>query len=114
MSESYSIDVGFELSNDDNGTMTDFIVAFLISFFLNWIGYIATFFMNNRIATQSGGLSGFGLSLVKVALIIQYIQEKERPLGLSLLIILSVIIVGMSFFMYGLYIYSISSIKLKN
>ena len=71
------IDIGFDTDDENIGTHYDFIVAFLTAFFLNWVGYITTFFINDSIATRSGGISGFGMSIVKVALIVQHIYEKD-------------------------------------
>jgi len=93
--------IGLDTDNENLSTHYEFIIAFLTAFFLNWLGYIATFFINDSIATRSGGVSGFGLSIVKVALIVQHVYEKDE----SFLTISSMIIVGISLFMYGMYNY---------
>eukprot|EP00050_Salpingoeca_kvevrii_P006122 m.287577 g.287577 ORF g.287577 m.287577 type:complete len:216 (-) comp11805_c0_seq1:259-906(-) len=52
-----------------------FICTFLVSFFLSWLGYLFCFCLGQSIAARSGALSGFGLSLVKVALIMKHMND---------------------------------------
>eukprot|EP00794_Sanderia_malayensis_P007492 gene7492-8323_t len=61
-------------TNDDIriGTDLNFIVCFLLSFLLNWIGLLAGYCFGTTIACQYGALSGFGLSLVKWGLVVQH------------------------------------------
>ncbi len=99
------INVGFIKDTNNVGTYCDFIIAFLIAFFLNWIGYITTFCINNRIATRWGGLSGFGLSIIKIALIVQYINKTDGNVQDDSLLILYMIVIGIVLFIYGVYRY---------
>ena len=42
-----------------------------MSFILNWIGFLVGFCLGSTLAAQNGALCGFGLSLIKWALVIQ-------------------------------------------
>lgn len=60
--------------NTDNtllGTDLMFIVAFLIAFLFNWIGFLMLTCFCHTIASRYGALSGFGLSLTKWTLIVK-------------------------------------------
>jgi len=47
------------------GNDWQFILYFLLAFLFNWVGLFATFCCSTTAAARYGGLSGFGLSLVK-------------------------------------------------
>lgn len=53
------------------GTDLMFIVAFLIAFLFNWIGFLMLTCFCHTIASRYGALSGFGLSLTKWTLIVK-------------------------------------------
>eukprot|EP00112_Aurelia_sp_Birch-Aquarium-sp1_P013741 Seg293.5 transcript_id=Seg293.5/GoldUCD/mRNA.D3Y31 product="NEDD4 family-interacting protein 1" protein_id=Seg293.5/GoldUCD/D3Y31 len=53
------------------GTDQHFVVCFLLSFILNWIGFLIGFCLGSSLAAHHGALCGFGLSLIKWALVIQ-------------------------------------------
>merc|ERR1711953_1667735 len=55
-----------------------FIVYFLICFLFNWIGLFVTFCCSRTVAARYGGLSGFGLSLVKWISLVRYNPEWTR------------------------------------
>lgn len=66
------------------GTDFGFMVCFLLSFLLNWIGLLAGYCFSTTVAGQYGALSGFGLSLVKWGLLIKHSKccsdvVDERP-----------------------------------
>ena len=48
-----------------------------MSFFFNWIGLLMTFCLSRTIAGRTGGVSGFGLSLVKVAAVLYRLHRME-------------------------------------
>lgn len=53
------------MNQDDLGTDCMFISSFLLAFFFNWIGFIASICFIPNQAGKFGALSGFGLSMVK-------------------------------------------------
>jgi hypothetical protein len=53
------------IHQDDIGTDCMFISSFLLAFFFNWIGFIASICFIPNQAGKFGALSGFGLSMVK-------------------------------------------------
>jgi len=55
-----------------------FILYFLICFLFNWIGLFVTFCCSRTVAARYGGLSGFGLSLVKWISLVRYNPEWAR------------------------------------
>eukprot|EP00053_Salpingoeca_punica_P006943 m.64494 g.64494 ORF g.64494 m.64494 type:complete len:194 (+) comp13928_c0_seq1:254-835(+) len=60
------------------GDDVSFICTFLVSFFLNWVGYLLCFCMSTSIAARSGALSGFGLALVKVTFLLKHFHDIHR------------------------------------
>ncbi|CAD7002581.1 unnamed protein product [Ceratitis capitata] len=65
-------------SNSDNGLLgTDamFILAFMVAFLFNWIGFLMLTCFCHTIAARYGALSGFGLSLAKWTLIVKNSTE---------------------------------------
>merc|ERR1711953_1083297 len=52
-----------------------FILYFLICFLFNWVGLFVTFCCSTTAAARYGGLSGFGLSLVKWVTMLRYNPE---------------------------------------
>ena len=62
----------------DNGLLgTDvvFVMAFLVAFLFNWIGFLMLTCFCHTIAARYGALSGFGLSLAKWTLIVKHSTE---------------------------------------
>merc|ERR1711953_1233173 len=55
-----------------------FILYFLICFLFNWIGLFVTFCCSRTVAARYGGLSGFGLYLVKWISLVRYNPEWTR------------------------------------
>ncbi|XP_029407302.2 NEDD4 family-interacting protein 1 isoform X2 [Bactrocera dorsalis] len=65
-------------SNNDNsvlGTDAMFILAFMVAFLFNWIGFLMLTCFCQTIAARYGALSGFGLSLAKWTLIVKNSTE---------------------------------------
>lgn len=62
------------ITNDNSllGTDIMFVVAFLIAFLFNWIGFLMLTCFCHTIAARYGALSGFGLSLAKWTLIVKH------------------------------------------
>lgn len=62
------------IANDNSllGTDIMFVVAFLIAFLFNWIGFLMLTCFCHTIAARYGALSGFGLSLAKWTLIVKH------------------------------------------
>lgn len=54
------------------GTDLMFVVAFLVAFLFNWIGFLVLTCFSHTIASRYGALSGFGLSLAKWTLIVKH------------------------------------------
>ncbi|XP_065358986.1 NEDD4 family-interacting protein 2 [Calliphora vicina] len=61
-------------SSDNNllGTDIMFIMAFVVAFLFNWIGFLMLTCFCHTIAARYGALSGFGLSLAKWTLIVKH------------------------------------------
>jgi len=64
-----------EVDRDRLGNDWHFILYFIIAFLFNWVGLFCTFCCSNTVAARYGGLSGFGLSLVKWISIYRYDPE---------------------------------------
>lgn len=65
-------------STNDNsllGTDAMFILAFMVAFLFNWIGFLMLTCFCQTIAARYGALSGFGLSLAKWTLIVKNSTE---------------------------------------
>merc|ERR1711892_1161124 len=62
------------------GNDWQFILYFLLAFLFNWVGLFATFCCSTTAAARYGGLSGFGLSLVKWITMLRYNPEYWRQL----------------------------------
>lgn len=62
------------ITNDNSllGTDIMFVIAFLIAFLFNWIGFLMLTCFCHTIAARYGALSGFGLSLAKWTLIVKH------------------------------------------
>lgn len=60
------------------GDDVSFVCTFLVSFFLNWVGYLMCFCLSTTIAARSGALSGFGLALVKVTFLLKHFHDLHR------------------------------------
>jgi len=56
---------------DQLGTDSVFILCFLICFLFNWLGYIICFCLFTSVAARCGAISGIGLNLVKLLLILK-------------------------------------------
>ncbi|CAF1011747.1 unnamed protein product [Adineta ricciae] len=59
-------------SNMDIGTDCTFLMAFIIAFFFNWIGFLAVICLIPTIAARFGAMSGFGLSVAKWITVVRY------------------------------------------
>jgi len=74
-----------EVDRDRLGNDWHFILYFIIAFLFNWVGLFCTFCCSNTVAARYGGLSGFGLSLVKWISIYRYDPELwsdiQQPAG---------------------------------
>jgi len=57
------------------GNDWQFLLYFLLAFLFNWVGLFATFCCSATAAARYGGLSGFGLSLVKWITMMRYNPE---------------------------------------
>lgn len=66
------------LSQHVLGDDVSFVCTFLVSFFLNWIGYLLCFCMSTSIAGRSGALSGFGLAIVKVTFLLKHFHDVHK------------------------------------
>lgn len=53
------------------GTDSVFILCFLICFLFNWLGYLICFCLFTSVAARCGAISGIGLNLVKLLLILK-------------------------------------------
>lgn len=54
------------------GTDIMFVIAFMVAFLFNWIGFLMLTCFCHTIAARYGALSGFGLSLAKWTLIVKH------------------------------------------
>lgn len=54
------------------GTDVMFVIAFMVAFLFNWIGFLILTCFCHTIAARYGALSGFGLSLAKWTLIVKH------------------------------------------
>ncbi|CAF5177016.1 unnamed protein product, partial [Rotaria magnacalcarata] len=59
-------------SNMDIGTDCTFLIAFIIAFFFNWLGFLAVVCLIPTIAARFGAMSGFGLSVAKWITVMRY------------------------------------------
>lgn len=59
-------------SNLDIGTDCTFLMAFIIAFFFNWLGFLAVVCLIPTIAARFGAMSGFGLSVAKWITVMRY------------------------------------------
>ncbi|CAF2834191.1 unnamed protein product [Rotaria sp. Silwood2] len=59
-------------SNMDIGTDCTFLMAFIIAFFFNWLGFLAVVCLIPTIAARFGAMSGFGLSVAKWITVMRY------------------------------------------
>ncbi|CAF3404016.1 unnamed protein product [Rotaria sp. Silwood1] len=59
-------------SNMDIGTDCTFLMAFVIAFFFNWLGFLAVVCLIPTIAARFGAMSGFGLSVAKWITVMRY------------------------------------------
>ncbi|CAF1168598.1 unnamed protein product [Adineta steineri] len=59
-------------SNMDIGTDCTFLMAFVIAFFFNWLGFLAVVCLIPSIAARFGAMSGFGLSVAKWIVVMRY------------------------------------------
>eukprot|EP01147_Barroeca_monosierra_P004829 gene4829-8676_t len=57
------------------GTDISFLLSFLMSFFFHMIGFLLAFCISTTLAGRYGAMSGFGLSLVKVAAFFYHIRS---------------------------------------
>lgn len=55
------------------GTDAAFILAFLVAFLLNGIGFLCAFCMSSTLAGRYGATSGFGLALVKISVVFYHV-----------------------------------------
>ncbi|EDQ87718.1 uncharacterized protein MONBRDRAFT_33280 [Monosiga brevicollis MX1] len=58
-----------------------FVCTFMVAFFLSWLGYLFTLCMGQTIAARTGGLAGFGLHMVKLAFLLQYVHRHHEDLA---------------------------------
>lgn len=65
-------------SNMDIGTDCTFLMAFVIAFFFNWLGFLAVVCLIPTIAARFGAMSGFGLSVAKWITVMRY-HEFQNP-----------------------------------
>jgi hypothetical protein len=54
------------------GTDCTFLMAFVIAFFFNWLGFLAVVCLIPTIAARFGAMSGFGLSVAKWITVMRY------------------------------------------
>lgn len=59
------------LSVENLGSDSVFILCFLVCFLFNWIGYVVCCCLFTSVAARCGAISGIGLNLVKMILIIK-------------------------------------------
>ncbi|CAF0722138.1 unnamed protein product [Adineta ricciae] len=59
-------------SSLDVGTDCTFLMAFIIAFFFNWLGFLAVVCLIPTIAARFGAMSGFGLSVAKWITVTRY------------------------------------------
>lgn len=59
------------LTSQELGTDSVFILCFFVCFLFNWIGYLLCFCLFNSVAARCGAISGVGLSLVKLLIILK-------------------------------------------
>ncbi|CAF0809507.1 unnamed protein product [Adineta steineri] len=66
-------------SNMDIGTDCTFLMAFIIAFFFNWLGFLAVVCLIPTIAARFGAMSGFGLSVAKWITVMRYHEFNNNP-----------------------------------
>jgi len=66
-------------SNMDIGTDCTFLMAFIIAFFFNWLGFLAVICLIPTIAARFGAMSGFGLSVAKWITVMRYHEFNNSP-----------------------------------
>ncbi|CAF0881921.1 unnamed protein product [Didymodactylos carnosus] len=64
-------------SNMDIGTDCTFLMAFIVSFFFNWLGFLAVVCLIPTISARFGAMSGFGLSMAKWITVMRYHDFKN-------------------------------------
>ncbi|CAF3473735.1 unnamed protein product [Rotaria socialis] len=70
-------------SNMDIGTDCTFLMAFVIAFFFNWLGFLAVVCLIPTIAARFGAMSGFGLSVAKWITVMRYHELSNNSYGAS-------------------------------
>ncbi|CAF2110343.1 unnamed protein product [Rotaria magnacalcarata] len=70
-------------SNMDIGTDCTFLMAFVIAFFFNWLGFLAVVCLIPTIAARFGAMSGFGLSVAKWITVMRYHELNNNSYGTS-------------------------------
>eukprot|EP00122_Pirum_gemmata_P013800 Pgem_evm1s12853 len=65
---------GFGIPLGDDVT---FCVTFFVAFFLNWIGFLFSYFFSRTLAGRCGATSGFGLGLIRLSFDIRNRQIKN-------------------------------------
>jgi len=83
------------------GSDFGFMACFLLSFLLNWIGFLAGYCFSSSLACQYGALSGFGLSLVKWGFLIKHSNCCSDMLGDKVWLIWVFVILGWLIFLRG-------------
>jgi len=68
------------LSNEELGTDSIFILCFLVCLLFNWVGYIICCCLFTSIAARCGALSGIGLNLIKMLVILRKCQFENPQL----------------------------------
>ncbi|CAF0730103.1 unnamed protein product [Didymodactylos carnosus] len=64
-------------NNMDIGTDCAFLMAFIVSFFFNWVGFLAVVCLIPTISARFGAMSGFGLSMAKWITVMRYHDFKN-------------------------------------
>ncbi|EDV24707.1 uncharacterized protein TRIADDRAFT_56783 [Trichoplax adhaerens] len=63
-----------ELTDDELGTGFAFMGSMFVSFIFSWIGFIICYCASSTVAGRYGAFAGFGLSLIKWAIILQHVK----------------------------------------
>ncbi|PIK60530.1 putative NEDD4 family-interacting protein 1 isoform X2 [Apostichopus japonicus] len=96
-----------EFRNDENRLGGDivFILAFIIAFIFNWIGFLFAYCLSITVAGRYGALAGFGASMVKWSLIAMYSDCCTPYMQSAVCLLAALIFCGILIFFRGIFLY---------
>lgn len=101
------------LSIENLGTDSVFILCFLVCFLFNWVGYVICCCLFTSVAARCGAISGIGLNLVKILLILkrcsfdnQQMVQAQQYLDLHEVQYISLLAVGLLTMLFGVVRYN--------